>query len=166
VSTNTLAAKGAVALLVLLAAGCSSSPTSTPSQPAGSTATAQATSGGAYRTILKAQWQAIADAYLAAPCAKLDSGGMPADRTGCVASTNTLITGAKKLRADLQAQTPPAGLERTDADLKIALDDLVARLTESNQAVDKADGPAFAEAGGLIATAFRNAQRAELALLK
>jgi hypothetical protein len=60
----------------------------------------------------------------------------------------------------------PAGLERTDADLKIALDDLVARLTESNQAVDKADGPAFAEAGGLIATAFRNAQRAELALLK
>ncbi len=155
---------GAGLLLLLLGASCSGS-SSTPSQPKVASSPS-ATALDPYRAIVAAQWPAIAAEYTAAPCAKLDSRGMPADQAGCVAATSSLLARVLKLSADLKQQTPPANLATAGSQLKAALDDLAARLLASNQAVDKVDGPGFADAGMAISTAYRDARDAQLTVMK
>jgi hypothetical protein len=155
----------AAALLTLLAAACAGSTQGT-AQPTTATSPSQAAAVDPYRAAVAAQWPAIATAFAAAPCDKRDSKGMPVDQPGCTAGTTALIALAKKLRADIEALSPPAGRASEDTDLKIALDDLNSRLAESNQAIDRGDGAAFAQAGLPITEAYQRALVAKTLILR
>jgi hypothetical protein len=152
--------------VVLLATACAGSTSSTTPQPKPTSASSSTAARDPYRATVAAQWPAIDSAYTAAACAKVDSHGMPADPAVCKADTLAFKALAVKLSADLMGQTPPAALAGADADLKTSLTDLTSRLDESNQAIDKGDAAAFAQAGGLIADAYHAALTAKVAILK
>lgn len=156
----------ALVLLILLGTSCAGTTSTNTAQPTASTRPSAAAALDPYRALVAAAWPAIDSSYTSAPCAKVDSKGMPIDRTGCKTDTLALKALAEKLAADLKGQTPPAGLTAADADLKAALSDLISSLDKSNQAIDTGDGPAFADAGGLVGAAYRSALRAKVAILK
>lgn len=155
----------AAALLMLLGAACASSTPST-AQPKTATSPSQTAAANPYRVAVATQWPAIATAFAVAPCDKRDSKGLPIDQPGCASGTTALMTLAMKLRADIDAQSPPASLASADTDLKIALDDLSSRLADSNQAITRGDGPGFAELGPLITEAYQRALVAKTTILR